>query len=89
MTLDPLAYDFSWSATRGLAARDGERIVAARTLRFGSVEEPWRRAGLPVVAYGSLGLSRRQAEWVLKAFGMSRSRSCPQRPSVSKLCGVN
>ena len=56
---------------RGLANRDGAQIVAARQDNaFASVEEMWRRAGVPVAAlerlaeadaFGSLGLSRRQA----------------------------
>src|SRR5829696_7550700 len=64
---------------RGLANRDGALIVAARGhLPFGSVQELWRRAGVPVAAlerlaeadaFGSLGLSRRQALWDVRALG--------------------
>src|SRR5829696_7608117 len=58
---------------RGLANPDGALIVAARGHRcFTSAEDLWRRAGVPVAAlerlaeadaFGSLGLSRRQALW--------------------------
>jgi error-prone DNA polymerase len=62
---------------RGLASRDGARIVAARADRpFVSVEDAWRRAGVPVSALerladadalGSIGLSRRKALWQVRA----------------------
>ena len=61
---------------RGLANRDGALIVAARGEEaFASVEDLWRRAGVPVAAlerlaeadaFGSLGLSRRQALWEVR-----------------------
>jgi error-prone DNA polymerase len=64
---------------RGLANRDGALIVAARQDNgFVSVEDVWRRAGVPVAAlerlaeadaFGSLGLSRRQAMWDVRALG--------------------
>ena len=63
--------------TRGLANRDGARIVAARAHQpFVSLEDAWRRAGVPVAAlerladsdaFGSLGLSRRDALWQVRA----------------------
>ena len=61
---------------RGLANRDGASIVAARHGAFASVEDVWRRAGVPVAAlerlaeadaFGSLGLGRRQALWEVRA----------------------
>ena len=62
---------------RGLANRDGARIVAARADRpFASIEDAWRRAGVPVSAlerladadaFGSIGLSRREALWQVRA----------------------
>src|SRR5215208_5820772 len=62
---------------RGLANRDGALIVAARHENaFAAVEELWRRAGVPVAAlerlaeadaFGSLGLTRRQALWDVRA----------------------
>ena len=63
---------------RGLANRDGASIVAARHDAFASVEDLWRRAGVPVAAlerlaeadaFGSLGLGRRQALWEVRALG--------------------
>src|SRR5215207_6089159 len=64
---------------RGLANRDGALIVAARhNNAFASVEDVWRRAGIPVAAlerlaeadaFGSIGLSRRQALWEVRALG--------------------
>jgi error-prone DNA polymerase len=61
---------------RGLAKKDGERIVAMRTARpYASVEDIWRRASVSVVAlngiaraggFGGLGLSRREAAWAIK-----------------------
>src|SRR3954453_6876687 len=64
---------------RGLANRDAARIVAARGSQpYRSVEEIWKRAGVPVAAlekmaraaaFGSLGLERRDALWQGKALG--------------------
>ena len=64
---------------RGLANRDGALIVAARHENaFAAVEELWRRAGVPIAAlerlaeadaFGSLGLTRRQALWDVRALG--------------------
>ncbi|HKH27746.1 MAG TPA: OB-fold nucleic acid binding domain-containing protein, partial [Sphingomicrobium sp.] len=64
---------------RGLANRDGASIVAARhDNAFASVEDVWRRAGVPVAAlerlaeadaFGSLGLGRRQTLWEVRALG--------------------
>ena len=61
---------------RGLSNADGARIVAARGEHpYASVEELWRRAGVPTAAltrlaeadaYGSLELNRRDALWAIK-----------------------
>jgi error-prone DNA polymerase len=61
---------------RGLSNADGARIVAARGEHpYASIEELWRRAGVPVAAltrlaeadaYGSLKLNRRDALWAIK-----------------------
>ncbi|MDP8995206.1 MAG: error-prone DNA polymerase, partial [Pseudomonadota bacterium] len=58
---------------KALANEHAARIVAARAQRpFASVEEVWRRSGVPVAAlekladadaFASLGLDRRQALW--------------------------
>ncbi|MCC2653063.1 MAG: dnaE, partial [Microvirga sp.] len=75
-TLEPtegahLAVRLGLRTARGLANRDGALIVAARCEdAFASVDDLWRRARVPVPglerlaeadAFGSLGLSRRQA----------------------------
>jgi error-prone DNA polymerase len=62
--------------TRGLARKDGERIAATRLQKpFASIEDLWRRAGVPVAAldglgradaYRSLGHNRREAAWAIK-----------------------
>ena len=59
--------------------RAGALIVTARRDNgFASVEDLWRRAGVPLTAlerlaeadaFGSLGLSRRQARWEVRALG--------------------
>ncbi len=61
---------------RGLSNEHGARIVAARADEpYSSIEELWRRAGVPVAAltrlaeadaYGSLELNRRDALWAIK-----------------------
>jgi error-prone DNA polymerase len=80
-TLEPTGERFAvrlgLRTARGLANRDGALIVAARCEdAFASVEGLWRRAGVPVAAlerlaeadaFGSLGLSRRQALWEVRA----------------------
>jgi error-prone DNA polymerase len=62
--------------TKGLANADGAQIVGARGEHpFLSIEELWRRAGVPVTAlerlaeadgFGSLGLTRREALWIIR-----------------------
>ena len=63
---------------KGLCEQDGRRIVAVRHQSYASVRDFWLRTGLsPRViaqladadAFGSLGLSRRQALWAAKALG--------------------
>jgi error-prone DNA polymerase len=62
--------------TSGLSSKDAEKILAARAEGpFGSVEDAWRRSGVPRAAleklanadaFHSLGLSRRQALWQVR-----------------------
>lgn len=70
---------------RGVANKDGAAIIAARAdENFESVEELWRRAGVPVAALErladadafrpSLGLARRGALWAIRAL---RDRPLP------------
>jgi DNA polymerase III alpha subunit len=63
---------------KGLCEQDGTRIVAVRHQSYASVRDFWLRTGLsPRViaqladadAFGSLGLTRRQALWAAKALG--------------------
>ncbi|WP_456305584.1 helix-hairpin-helix domain-containing protein, partial [Gluconacetobacter sacchari] len=66
------------SLVKGLANTDAARIVAAGGARpFASVNDLWRRAGVPVAALThlaeadafrpALGLARREALWAIKA----------------------
>ncbi|AWM86994.1 error-prone DNA polymerase [Microvirga sp. 17 mud 1-3] len=60
----------------GLANADGGQIPCARAEQpFASIEDLWRRAGIPVSAlerladadaYGSLGINRRDALWTIR-----------------------
>ena len=63
---------------RGLANKDGAAIVTARAdTPFASVDDLWRRAGVPVAALErladadafqpALGLARREAVWAIRA----------------------
>jgi DNA polymerase III alpha subunit len=63
---------------KGLAEQDGKLIAAKRNKPYASVRELWLRTGLPprvierladADAFGSLGLTRRQALWAAKALG--------------------
>jgi len=64
---------------KGLANDHAAKILAARLERpFGSVEDVWRRSGVPVAAlellaeadaFASLGLDRRQALWRVRGLG--------------------
>jgi len=64
---------------KGLANEHAARILAARAERpFASVEDVWRRSGVPAAAlerlaeadaFASLGLDRRQALWRVRGLG--------------------
>ncbi len=64
---------------KGLSEKDSASILAARAERaFASVEDVWRRSGVPAAAleklanadaFHSLGLSRRQALWQVRGLG--------------------
>ncbi|MFN3388669.1 MAG: error-prone DNA polymerase [Allosphingosinicella sp.] len=64
---------------KGLANLHAARILAARgEVPFASVEDVWRRSGVPLVAlerlaeadaFASLGLTRRQALWQVRGLG--------------------
>ena len=63
----------------GLSATDAARLIAARAERpFASVEDLWRRSGVPLAtleklakadAFHALGLDRRQALWAIRGLG--------------------
>jgi error-prone DNA polymerase len=63
----------------GLAAADAGKILAARAERpFTSVEDVWRRSGVPLAAlekiakadaFAGMGLDRRQALWAIRGLG--------------------
>jgi error-prone DNA polymerase len=74
---DRFAVRLGFRLTRGLANKDGAKIVAARAdSPFESVDDLWRRADVPVASLvqlaeadamkESLGLARREALWALK-----------------------
>jgi error-prone DNA polymerase len=64
---------------RGLSNVDAGRIIAARAeLPFASIDDVWRRSGVPVAAlekladadaFASLGVDRRQALWQVRGLG--------------------
>ena len=63
---------------KGLANAHAALIIAAREQPFVSVEDVWKRSGVPVSAleriaeadgFASLGIDRRQALWRVKALG--------------------
>src|SRR5829696_9418 len=75
----------AWASHRARTREpEGALIVAARGhMPFGSVQDLWRRAGVPVAAlerlaeadaFGSLGLGRRQALWEVRALGSGVDR---------------
>jgi error-prone DNA polymerase len=81
-TLEPAASGFAvrlgLRMAKSLAAKDADRIVAARANGpFTSIEALWRRAGVPVAALTrlasadafreTLGLQRREALWAIRA----------------------
>ncbi|WP_414832087.1 error-prone DNA polymerase [Afifella sp. YEN Y35] len=86
-TLEPLdgqegrfAVRLGLRLAKGLANKDGAALLAARHRPYRSLEEIWRRAGLPVAAlerlaeadaFSAIGLSRRQALWEIRALADS------------------
>jgi error-prone DNA polymerase len=61
---------------KGLSNLHAARILAAREAPFASIEDVWRRSGVPAAAlekladadaFHSLGLDRRQALWQVRA----------------------
>ncbi|MEO5772662.1 MAG: error-prone DNA polymerase [Sphingomicrobium sp.] len=63
---------------KGLANIHAARILASREAPFVTVEDVWKRSGVPVAAleriaeadgFASLGLNRREALWRVKALG--------------------
>lgn len=83
-TLEPTAQDDHFAVrlglrmVKGLANVDAARVVAVRSERpFASVDDLWRRAGVPAASLvelaeadafrPSLGLARREALWAIKA----------------------
>lgn len=74
-----LAVRLGFRQVRGLANVHGARIVAARgDMRYGSVEEVWRRAGVPRAAierlaeadaFAAISQDRRQGLWKVKGLG--------------------
>jgi error-prone DNA polymerase len=80
-TLEPgsgraLAVRLGLRMVKGLGNEDGARIVAERAdAPYASIEELWRRAGVPLAAlarlaeadaFADLGLDRRQALWAIR-----------------------
>ncbi|MDP6952893.1 MAG: error-prone DNA polymerase, partial [Alphaproteobacteria bacterium] len=75
---DGVALRLGLSRIKGLSEDDGTRLAALRGEGYGSIRELWRRSGLPAAvltrlaeadAFGSLGLTRRQALWAIKGLG--------------------
>ncbi len=69
------AIRLGFSQISGLKQADANRIVARRGRGYGSVRDVWLRTGLPFAsleklaeadAFGSLGLSRREALWAIR-----------------------
>ncbi|MGJ3628608.1 hypothetical protein AB5I41_19850 [Sphingomonas sp. MMS24-JH45] len=66
-------------ASSGLSGEDGGRILTARAARpFASVEDLWRRSGVPLAtleklaradAFAAMGHDRRQALWAIRGLG--------------------
>ena len=76
---DMLPLRLGMKIVHGLSAADAGRILAARERgAFTSVEDLWRRSGVPLAsleklakadAFGGLGLDRRQALWAIRGLG--------------------
>ena len=76
-TLEGTALRLGFRQIVGLAQRDAASLVAARGSGYDSPHAVWRRAGLgrgalealaQADAFGSMGLSRREALWAVRAF---------------------
>jgi error-prone DNA polymerase len=96
-----LAVRLGFNRVRGLVEKDALRIISKRAdSRYSSIEELWRSASVPVAAlhgiakadgYGSLGLSRRQSAWAIKAlrdealplFAAADDRAAQLRPAMT------
>ena len=77
-TLEGGAVRLGLRMVKGLAEAHAARIVGQRGARYRSVEDAWRRAGVPVSAleriaeadgFGGLGLARRDALWAISGLG--------------------
>jgi error-prone DNA polymerase len=98
-TLEPMGDDnfavrLGFRLTCGLSNKDGAEIVTSRGDQpFESVDDPWRRANVPVASLvqlaeadalnESLGLARREALWRSRLCGMNRL-NCSQPPRGGK-----
>jgi error-prone DNA polymerase len=80
-TLEGPAVRLGLRMTKGLAAAHADDIIARRAAGYRSIEDMWRRLGIPVAAlerlaeadaFQALGIDRRQALWTLR--GLSDSR---------------
>jgi error-prone DNA polymerase len=75
---DPYAIRLGLRQVKGLAEEDARWIVAARANGYAQPADLWRRAGVgrkalkalaAADAFGSLGLTRRQALWAVRGIG--------------------
>ncbi len=89
---DRHAVRLGFRRVKGLAAADAARIVAARMMSgFESVDDMWRRSGVPIAALvqlakadafrPSLKLERRDALWAIKAL---RDKPLPLFPAAAE-----
>ncbi len=74
----PLVLRLGFRQVEGMREDDATRVVAARAGGFRNPQEVWRRAGLTpralehlaeADAFGSMGLSRREALWAVRPLG--------------------
>src|SRR3546814_6260574 len=102
-TLEPTADDSRFAVrlglrmVKGLANANAAAIVGARAgTPFASIDELWRRAGVPVTALGQIaaadgfrpahGMARREALWAIKALRDERSaESTSERQSLIRI----
>ena len=72
---DGVALRLGLCRIKGLSEDDGARLVALRSEGYRSIRELWQRSSLPATvlnrlaeadAFGSVGLTRRQALWAVK-----------------------